>query len=69
MPRHLDAPARKYRQYEGVTCDRLVIGINDDGIQKKLLAEPTLTYKQGLEIAQGCEEAEKNRGHHDMSVT
>jgi len=40
--------------------DRLVTGIMDDGIQKKLLAEPKLTYKRALEIAQGCEEAEKN---------
>jgi len=31
-----------------------VTGINDDGIQKKLLAEPTLTYRRALEIAQGC---------------
>ena len=41
-------------------CDHLVTGIMDDGIQKKLLAEPKLTYKRALEIAQGCEEAEKN---------
>ena len=40
--------------------DRLVSGINDDGIQKKLLSEPALTYTRALEIAQGTEEAEKN---------
>ena len=40
--------------------DRLVSGINDDNIQKKLLSEPALTYARALEIAQGMEEAEKN---------
>ena len=45
---------------EKMLRDRLVTGIKDDGIQKKLLAEPKLTYKRALEIAQGCEEAEKN---------
>jgi len=45
---------------EKMLRDRLVTGISDDGIQKKLLAEPKLTYKRALEIAQGCEEAEKN---------
>jgi len=45
---------------EKMLCDRLVTGIMDDRIQKKLLTEPKLTYKLALEIAQGCEEAEKN---------
>ena len=40
--------------------DRLVSGINDDNIQKKLLSEPRLTYTRALEIAQGAKEAEKN---------
>ena len=39
--------------------DRLAAGINDDGIQKKLLTEPTLTFKCMLDITQSCEEAEK----------
>ena len=30
---------------EKMLRDRLVTGIHDDGIQKKLLAEPKLTYK------------------------
>jgi len=47
---------------EKMLCDHLVTEIMDDGIQKKLLAEPKLTYKRALEIAQGCEEAEKNLG-------
>ena len=40
--------------------DRLVSGINDDNIQKKLLSESTLTYARAIEIAQGVEEAERN---------
>ena len=45
---------------EKMIRDRLVTGINDDNIQKKLLSEPALTYNRALEIAQGAEEAEKN---------
>ena len=45
---------------EKMLCDHLLMGIKDDGIQKKLLAEPKRTYKRALEMAQGCEEAEKN---------
>ena len=46
---------------EKMIRDRLVSGINDDNIQKKLLsAEASLTYRRALEIARGVEEAEKN---------
>ena len=40
--------------------DRLISGINDSTIQKKLLSEPALTYARAIEIAQGVEEVEKN---------
>ena len=59
---------------EKMIRDRLVSGINDDNIQKKLLSESALTYKRALEIAQGAEEAEKNlremrapRREHDVA--
>ena len=49
----------------GVSLDkiiqyRLVSGIIDHNIQKRLLSETVLMYTQALEIAQGVEEAEKN---------
>ena len=37
--------------------DRLVCGINDTGMQKRLLAEPGLTYVKAVEIAQATETA------------
>ena len=37
--------------------DRLVCGINDGAIQKRLLAEPKLTYAKAVEIAQTTESA------------
>lgn len=40
--------------------DRLVCGINDDSIQKRLLAEPNLTYKRAVELARGLETADRN---------
>ena len=40
--------------------DRLVCGINDESIQKRLLAERDLTYQCALTIAQGSEAADKN---------
>ncbi len=35
--------------------DRLVSGVNSEGIQKKLLGERDLTYERALAIAQGSE--------------
>ena len=35
-------------------------GINEERWQKRLLAEPTLTYKKAIDIAQALETAEKN---------
>ena len=40
--------------------DRLVCGINDESIQRRLLAEATLTFKMALELAQGMEAAAKD---------
>ena len=40
--------------------ERLVCGINDGGIQRRLLAEPDLTYKKSLDLAQAMEAAENN---------
>lgn len=40
--------------------DPLVCGIHDDAIQKWLLAEPKLTYKRAMELAQCLETAAQN---------
>ena len=45
---------------EKMIRDRLVCGINDEGIQKKLLGEQDLTYASALRIAQGQKTASKN---------
>ena len=46
---------------ERMLQDIIVCGINDDAIQKKLLAEEKLTCKRAVELAQGTEAANK---HH-----
>ena len=40
--------------------DRLVCGINDAGIQRRLLSESELTYKKAFDMALGVESAERN---------
>ena len=45
---------------EDMLRDRLVCGISDVQIQRRLLAERTLTFTKALEIAQGLETAAKN---------
>ena len=40
--------------------DRLVCGVNCEGIQKELLSEKDLTFERALAIAQGLEEADRN---------
>lgn len=40
--------------------DRLICGINDEQIQRRLLAESKLTLKRALEVAQGLETAAQN---------
>ena len=51
---------------ERMLQDRIVCGINDDAIQKKLLAEEKLTYKRAVELAQGTEAA--NKHHSEMKT-
>ena len=45
---------------EKMLRDRIVCGLNCEGIQRKLLAERELTYELALAIAQGSEEADRN---------
>ena len=40
--------------------DRLVCGINDQRLQRRLLAEPNLTYTKAFELAQAMEAADRN---------
>ena len=42
---------------EAMIRDRLVCGINDTAMQKRLLSEPSLTYTKAVEIAQATETA------------
>ena len=45
---------------EDMLRDRLVCGINDKRVQRRLLAEPGLTFAKALELAQAVETAESN---------
>ena len=45
---------------EKMLHDRLVYGINDPWVQKKLLAEQDLRFAKALAIAQGSESADRN---------
>lgn len=45
---------------EDMLRDRLVCGINEDSIQRRLLGEATLTFKRALELSQGMEMAASN---------
>ena len=40
--------------------DRLVCGIGDDRIQRRLLSEPDLTFEKALKLAQAIETASKD---------
>ena len=40
--------------------DRLVCGVRDTRVQRRLLSEPNLTFKKAFEICQSAEVAEKN---------
>jgi len=46
--------------------DRIFCGINNDAIQKKLLAEEKLTYKHAVELVLGTEAA--NKHHSEMKT-
>ena len=43
--------------------DRLVCGINDARLQRRLLAESTLTFEKALSVALAWESAERNARH------
>ena len=45
---------------EKMLRDRLVSGVNEEAIQRKLLAERELTYDSALRIAQGLETAARD---------
>ena len=45
---------------EHMIRDRLVCGISEETIQKRLLAESKLTYKKAVELALGLETADEN---------
>ena len=45
---------------ENVLCDRLVCGIQDSRIQRRLLAEPDLTFGKAFELAQALESADRD---------
>ena len=45
---------------QDVLRDRLVCGINDGHIQRRLLSEANMTYKKVLDISQAVESAERN---------
>ena len=45
---------------EDMLQDRIVCGINNPAMQRRLLAESGLTLRKALEIAQGMEEADRS---------
>ena len=45
---------------EDMLRDRLVCGVNDDRIQRRLLSELNLTFARAFELAQALESAEKH---------
>ena len=45
---------------ENMLRDRLVVGIDNEAIQRRLLSESTLTFKKALELAQSLEAAARN---------
>ena len=47
--------------------DRLVCGVNDGRIQRRLLADPDLTFEKAMALAQAMEAADKNV--HDLQAS
>ena len=45
---------------EDMLRDRIVCGISDARIQRRLLAEPRLTYAKAVQLSQSMEAAERN---------
>ena len=50
----------EFTDLEDQLRDRLVVGINIEAVQRRLLAEPKLTFKSAYEISQAMEVAAKN---------
>ena len=50
----------KFDNLENILCDRLVCGIQDPRIQRRLLAESKLTFKQAFELTQAMESADRD---------
>ena len=50
----------KFDNLESILCERLVCGIQDPGIQWRLLAESTLDFKRAFELAQAMESADRD---------
>ena len=53
---------------EELLRDRLVCGIKDEHIQRRLLAEPNLTFKKAQDIAQALESADRNTADLQQQV-
>ncbi len=49
-----------FKELEDMLRDRLVCGVRDIRVQKRLLADPELKFKNAFEIAQAMETAERN---------
>ena len=50
----------KFDNLDSMLCDRLVCGIQDPRIQRRLLAESKLEFKQAFELAQAMESADRD---------
>ena len=50
----------KFDNLESMLCDRLICGIQDPRIQRRLLAEAKLEFKQAFKLAQAMESANRN---------
>ena len=57
--RHIAEHCDFSQSLENMLRDRLVCGLKDSRLQRRLLAEPTLTFVKALELAQASELAEQ----------
>ena len=58
--RHLSEQCEFEITLDEMLCDRLVCGVGDVRIQRRLLAEPKLTLKRALDLALAIEAADKD---------
>ena len=58
--RHLSEHCNYGASLENMLRDRIVCGINDESIQRKLLSESNLTFQTAFDTAQGMETAQKH---------